>query len=204
MMARLRVLAHHHVPHLFFSKLFFSLSLSTTTISLSVCFFVQYKGGRWLPSIYCAGRSWSSLPSNWMPHDWRPFLYLLCFYSTPHACLSRNINITCSVLSTHFHSLCPKSLKVNHRCYRHHHTSQIRKKVKKRTCFLLFLNSTVPLVSVFRKWELYVCSGLCILSALGISFVTTARHRKRRVDGFSLWSNKGCLNALEILLNCLN
>ena len=157
--------------------------------------------------------------SKWMPHDWRPFLYLLCFYSTPHACLSRNINITCSVLSTHFHSLCPKSLKVylerknighppnaevNHRCYRHHHTSQIRKKVKKRTCFLLFLNSTVPLVSVFRKWELYVCSGLCILSALGISFVTTARHRKRRVDGFSLWSNKGCLNALEILLNCLN
>ena len=112
------------------------------------------------------------------------FLYLLCFYSTPHACLSTKISITCSVLSTHFHSLCPKSLKVNHRCYRHHHTSQIRKKVKKRTCFLLFLNSTVPLVSVFRKWELYVCSGLCILSALGISFVTTPRHRK--VDGFSL------------------
>lgn len=166
---------------------FFSLSLSTTTISLlCVCFFCTVQEGDDYLRFTAAGDHDLLSPAIECLAIEGLFLYLLCFYSTPHACLSRNINITCSVLSTHFHSLCPKSLKVNHRCYRHHHTSQIRKKVKKRTCFLLFLNSTVPLVSVFRKWELYVCSGLCILSALGISFVTTARHRKRRVDGFSL------------------
>jgi hypothetical protein len=103
MMARLRVLAHHHVPHLFFSKLFFfSLSLSTTTISLlCVCFFCTVQEGDDYLRFTAAGDHDLLSPAIECLAIEGLFLYLLCFYSTPHACLSTKISITCSVLSTH-------------------------------------------------------------------------------------------------------